>query len=98
MRYQSEVQGGSNYYFSAEGTQIHVGVRFLLILYLQGPPRFLDTACIDDNTSDATTPPTRRGFRAALIERDKTCVVTNQPPQVCKGAHYYPHSKGGEVR
>lgn len=37
----------------------------------------MDPDCIDDRTTDAASTETRRGFRQSLIDRDKTCVVTN---------------------
>ena len=32
-----------------------------------------------------------------IIERDRTCIVSNAPPRFCEGSHYYPHAKGSEV-
>jgi hypothetical protein len=97
VNYQSAVQGGSCYYFNSAGTQIHVGVRFSLILYLQDEPRFLDTQCIDERTSDSGSTETRDGFGMAIRLRDGTCIVTDEPARFCVAAHYYPHSKGSEV-
>ena len=61
----------------------------------------MDLRCIDDRTTDAGSTETRHayGFRQSLIDRDDTCVVTNQPStRLCEGTHYFPHSKGSEVR
>ena len=52
---------------------------------------------MDDRTSDADTTESRAGFRDKLIERDRTCIVSNAPPRFCEGSHYYPHAKGSEV-
>jgi hypothetical protein len=95
--YQMAVQAGARYYFTSPGTHIAVDAGFKLII-LTETPRLLDTQCIDDRTSDADTTESRAGFRGRLTDRDGTCIVTNAPPLLCHGSHYYPHSKGSEVR
>jgi len=95
--YQMAVEAGANYYFTSPGTHIPVDAGFKLII-LTETSRLLDIRCIDDRTSDADTTESRAGFRDDLEDRDGTCIVTDAPPLLCEGAHYYPHSKGSEVR
>jgi len=95
--YQMAVQAGIHYYFTSPGTHIPVDAGFKLII-LTETPRLLDIRCIDDRSSDAETTETRHDFRRKLRDRDGTCIVTDAPAQLCEGSHYYPHSKGSEVR
>ena len=77
---------------------------FVMMLYLfqliilTETPQLLDTRCMDDRTSDADTTDSRASFRDRLKDRDGTCIITDAPPLLCEGFHYYPHSKGSEVR
>ena len=51
-----------------------------------------------NRTTNASSTETHHGFRESLINHDGTCVVTNQRFRFCEATHYFPHTKGGEVR
>ena len=97
INYQMAVQAGAHYHFTSPGTHIPVDAGYKLIISTE-PPRLLDIQCIEDRISDADTTESRAGFRDQLRDRDGTCIVTDAPPLLCDGSHYFPHSKGSEVR
>ncbi|KAF8798393.1 hypothetical protein BYT27DRAFT_7018030, partial [Phlegmacium glaucopus] len=61
-------------------------------------PRLVDVQAVKDRVSDAWshTHTSQEDFRAALIERDGTCVVTGESAVDCDASHCLPHSKGDE--
>ena len=75
------------------------GKTSLTLLTFSDEPRLVDVAAVDDRTSDASVLSTRRSeFRANVIERDGTCVLTGNPARQCIACHIIPHAKGSNVR
>ncbi|KAI9568229.1 hypothetical protein HD554DRAFT_2261547 [Boletus coccyginus] len=62
-----------------------------------GKPRFIDVDAMDNRTTTATTSNISAGktnFRQALIECDRTCVLTSDTALTnCDACHLIPHSK-----
>ncbi|KAF8313384.1 hypothetical protein F5887DRAFT_1237316 [Amanita rubescens] len=61
----------------------------------EGEACLVDADVMDDRTSNASQLTTRRNdFRTKVIERDGTCVITDEPVSNCVGCHIIPHEKG----
>lgn len=61
-------------------------------------PLFADVDAIDGRTSNSSVlPDCREDFRDKIIERDGTCVFTNEMADLCDACHILPHSKGNNV-
>ena len=62
-------------------------------------PSFADVDALDDRTSDASALSERRAdFRARVIDRDQTCVITGDAAYNSIACHILPHAKGSDVR
>ena len=69
-------------------------------------PLFADVDAIEDRTSNASelcdyrseVSDYRADFRDRIIERDGTCVCTDEEAEHCVACHILPHSKGDNVR
>ncbi|KAF8341039.1 hypothetical protein F5887DRAFT_1076780 [Amanita rubescens] len=60
-----------------------------------GEPRLVDVDAVGDRTSEASDLSARRSeFRANVVERDGTCVLTGNPARQCIACHIIPHAKG----
>jgi len=71
------------------------------LLTFSGEARLVDVNAVDDRTSDASDLTTRRlgrDFRANVIERDGTCMLTGDQVGQCTACHIIPHAKGNHVR
>ncbi|KAI9449291.1 hypothetical protein HD554DRAFT_2290294 [Boletus coccyginus] len=95
LDYTEEIEARS-YYFVSDGELDFYTLRsFLTLLTFSGEPRFVDVDAMDNRTSSASDISTgTTGFRAALVERDGTCVLSGFPPSFCHACHLIPHSKG----
>ena len=90
---ETAIKGG-DYYYEAQGesccrlqgTTIHCGVGAFL----------LDPDLMADRTSNVTTP-RQSNFRTRVVNRDQTCIMTNETPQDCQACHIIPHANGTEV-
>ena len=61
-------------------------------------PCLVDVDAADDRTSIASNLTIRRrDFRANVVERDGTCVLTGEIAEFCTACHILPHSKGSNV-
>jgi hypothetical protein len=64
-----------------------------------GEARLADADVMDDRTSNASDLTVRRhNFRAQMIERDGTCVISGHVAYESAACHIIPHAKGGNVR
>ena len=70
-----------------------------MLLTFSGEPRLVDVDAADDRTSTASNLTIcRRDFRDNVIERDGTCVITDDIEDYCTACHILPHGKGSNVR
>ena len=70
----------------------------LLILFSDASePVFADIDAIADRTSNASGYSYPTDFRDRIIERDGTCVCTNETAAESVSCHIIPHSKGNNV-
>jgi hypothetical protein len=56
---------------------------------------------MNDRTSDSDAShltARRRGFRTNVIQRDRTCVITDDIVDFCDACHIIPHAKESDVR
>ena len=73
----------------------------LTLLAFSDEPRLVDVDAADDRTSNASDLTIRRSdsdFRTDVVERDGTCVMTNDIVRLCTACHILPHAKGSNVR
>lgn len=64
--------------------------------YIDGP-RLVDIRVVNDRILDTWAHTSQADFRAAIVERDGTCVVTDESAEDCDASHCLPHAKGDEV-
>ncbi|KAF8345413.1 hypothetical protein F5887DRAFT_1192054 [Amanita rubescens] len=61
----------------------------------EGSPRLVDVDAVDDRTSiTSNLTIRRRDFRTNVVERDGTCVITDDIDEYCTACHILPHAKG----
>jgi hypothetical protein len=88
------------YYFFSAGELYPLSVHLHFLFLSADPPRFLDTQTLHEQESLASRAYSsrREDFSVSVINRDHTCIVTDEPPLLCNPSHCLPHSKGDEVR
>ncbi|KAF8626969.1 hypothetical protein AX15_004609 [Amanita polypyramis BW_CC] len=94
------IYGREGYLSTSEGSpeidNYTAGIEARLYYFVsEGEPRLADVDAVDDRTSVSSDLSTRRSaFRANVIERDQTCVLTGNPARQCIAYHIIPHAKG----
>ena len=64
-----------------------------------GPPRLLDVQGLNDRTTNSLSHSrlSQIIFADDVTNRDETCIISREPPELCSPSHCLPHSKGDHV-
>lgn len=71
-----------------------------MLLAFLGGARLVDVDAVNDRasvTSNSKLTICQRNFRTNVIERDGTCVITDDLEEYCTACHILPHAKGSNV-
>jgi hypothetical protein len=60
-------------------------------------PNFIDYNGLNDPATSTVRTPRAMGFRARIVDRDQSCVVTGWNAPLCDAAHIIPKGKGNAV-
>jgi hypothetical protein len=58
---------------------------------------FVDIEGLNDRVTPSVMTQRRKEFRAQIVQRDGSCVITGHRAMVCDAAHLIPKVKGDEV-